>query len=253
MELMKESLTEFLKHSETSLPYKVQLNITHDIALALAYLHGKQILHRDLSSNNVLLNDSCRAKVTDFGMSKVVEANPQMSRSKATQCPGTPAYMPPEAMRAKPRYSDRLDVFSLGVLIIQIISRTFPAPSDAEIVKKDPLSPTGEVGFPVSELERRKKDIDKVPSDHALLTIALQCLKDKDKERPNAAELCQRLDELQEGETYTTNATETQQAIVPLEDKVTQLQEQKQQQQQQTTSHKEMQDTESLSKAKVSV
>ena len=230
MELMKESLTEFLKCSKMTLPYQVQVNITHDIALALAYLHSKHILHRDLSSNNVLLNDSCRAKVTDFGMSKVVDANPQMSRSKVTQCPGTPAYMPPEAMRAKPRYSDKLDVFSLGVLIIQIITCAFPAPTVAEIVIEDPSEPTKIIVVP--ELERRKEDIDKIPPDHPLLPTAYHCLKDRDKDRPTAAQICQRLKQLKAGE-------------------IPQVIEQKQQQQQQTTSHKETKDTKSLSKVEV--
>ena len=134
MELMEDSLTGFLERSRTPLPYHVQVSITHDIALALAYLYANNILHRDLSSNNILLNAGSQAKVTDFGMSKMVEANPCMTRSKITQCPGTPVFMPPEALRAKPRYSDKLDTFSAGVLIIQIITRTLPAPTDAEIV-----------------------------------------------------------------------------------------------------------------------
>ena len=252
MELLKESLTEFLKRSKTTLPYIVQLHITNDIALALAYLHGKHILHRDLSSNNVLLNDSCRAKVTDFGMLKVVDANPEISRSKVTQCPGTPAYMPPEALRAKPRYSQKLDVFSLGVLIIQIISRAFPAPTDAEIVMENPLEPTKIIVVP--ELERRKEDINKIPPDHPLLSTAYHCLKDRDKDRPTATLICQSLELLKAGVAYTTTVTETQQAIASLEEKVTdiaQLQEQKQQQQ--TASHKKTQESESLSELKVSI
>ena len=240
MELMKESLTDFLKHSEKTLPFNVQMNITHDIALALDYLHSKYILHRDLSSSNVLLNDSCRAKVTDFGMSKVVDANPQMSRSKVTQCPGTPAYMPPEALRAKPRYSKKLDTFSLGVLIIQIITRTFPAPTDAEIVIEAPLSPTGEIIVPVPELERRKKDIDKVPSDHALLPIAYQCLKDRDKDRPTAAQICQSLEQLRMGKPYKKEASFEEKAT-----DISPLQEEKWQQK--STSHK------SVSKVEVSI
>ena len=67
MELMKESLKEFLKCSKTILTYQVQMNVTHDIALVPAYLHGTHVLHCDLSSNNMLsLNDSCRAKATEF-------------------------------------------------------------------------------------------------------------------------------------------------------------------------------------------
>ncbi|CAI8033551.1 Probable serine/threonine-protein kinase kinX [Geodia barretti] len=200
MELMEESLTGFLERAMTSLPYHVQVNITHDIALALAYLHGNSIIHRDLSSNNILLRGGgSQAKVTDFGMSKMVEANPRMTRSKITQCPGTPVFMPPEALRAKPRYSDKLDTFSLGVVTVQIITRCFPTPTDAEIVVEDETSPTGEKILPVPELQRRQRDIGKVPPDHGLLPTALHCLKDRPRDRPSAAQLCQSLGQLKDG------------------------------------------------------
>ena len=187
MELMDESLTNFLERSSYSLPYYIQVNITHDITLALAYLHKSDIIHRDLSSNNVLINAGSRAKVTDFGMSKVVDVNPRMSRNKATQCPGTLPYMPPEALRARPRYSDKLDTFSTGVLIIQIITHLYPNPTDAEMIMDDPTAPTGEKIVLVPEIERRKNDISKVPSNHPLLPTAKHCLKDQDKERPSAS------------------------------------------------------------------
>lgn len=207
MELMEESLTHFLEKSAVPLPYNVHVKITNDIALALVYLHDNKILHRDLSSNNILLNAGSRAKVTDFGMSKMVDANPRMTRrSKFTQCPGTPVYMPPEALRAKPYYSDKLDTFSLGVLIVQIITRSFPAPTDAEIVEEDPSSPTGVKIIPVPELERRKKDIDKVPPDHALLPIAYHCLNDRDKDRPTAAQICDNMKELEAASSLETSS-----------------------------------------------
>ena len=68
MELIKHcfSLTSFLPTSEYDIPYHVQVNISHDIALAVAHLHRNSILHRDLSSNNILLSASHQAKVTDF-------------------------------------------------------------------------------------------------------------------------------------------------------------------------------------------
>ena len=216
MELMEESLTHFLEHTHNPLPYYIQVNITHDITLALAYLHTNQVIHRDLSSNNVLINAGSRAKVTDFGMSKIVDANPRMTCSRITQCPGTLAYMPPEALRAKPRYSDKLDTFSTGVLIIQMISRKFPAPTDAEIIMEDPTAPTGEKIVLIPELERRRDDINKVPSSHPLLPIARRCLKDRDKDRPSSAQLCQSMDELKAAPGYEESKRESQQQIAML-------------------------------------
>ena len=156
MEVMKDSLTHFLESSPTDIPYHVQVNISHDIALAVAHLHRNGILHRDLSSNNILLNASHQAKVTDFGMSKIAASNPSMTRSKVTHCPGTLVYMPPEALRPQPRYSDKIDTFSIGVLLLQIVTRKFPAPTAASVVKEDPNSPTEESYIPVSEITEEK-------------------------------------------------------------------------------------------------
>ena len=207
MEMMKESLTHFLELSTTCLPYLIQVNISHDIALAVAYLHTKRILHRDLSSNNVLLNPGCQAKVTDFGMSQIADSNHSMTRSQVTQCPGTLAYMPPEALLSKPRYSEKLDSFSMGVLMIQTITRKFPAPTEAHITREDPKSPTGVIIVPVSELQRRKADMRDIPISHPLLSIATSCLKDKYQERPNVSHICQSLAELKTTVTYKVSIT----------------------------------------------
>lgn len=66
MELMDDSLTHFLEVETRQIPYHIQVNICHDITMALTFLHANGIVHRDLSSNNVLLLSNIRAKVTDF-------------------------------------------------------------------------------------------------------------------------------------------------------------------------------------------
>ncbi|CAI8024804.1 Ankyrin repeat domain-containing protein 50 [Geodia barretti] len=203
MEMMKDSLTHFLESSATDIPYHVQVNISHDIALAVAHLHRNGILHRDLSSNNVLLSASHQAKVTDFGMSKIAASNPSMTRSKVTQCPGTLVYMPPEALRPQPRYSDKIDTFSIGVLLLQIVTRTFPAPTAASTTREDPTSAWGEIDIPIPEVERRKSEIDKVPADSGFLPVVKDCLKDKSKDRPTAAQLCHSLGTLKSTAVYS--------------------------------------------------
>ena len=101
MELMDESLTRFLERSNEPLPYHTEVNFCHDIALALSYLHSNGIVHRDLSSSNVLLIAGSRAKVTDFGMVKALRCEPQhQPTSPPSLCAQVQlVYMSPEALR----------------------------------------------------------------------------------------------------------------------------------------------------------
>ena len=213
MELMDSSLTPFLEQSEEPLPFHIQVDICHGIALALAYLHSNGIIHRDLSSNNVLLiGPGNRAKVTDFGMSKLADVNPRMT--PMTMCPGTLAYMPPEALYDPPVYTNKLDYFSFGVLDIQILTRQFPNPSPhCKIMEiDDPRFPTGQVKVPIPEVERRRSHIDLVDPAHPLLPVALDCLKDRDRERPSAQELCNRLAALKDTPQYSESVQQRQRA-----------------------------------------
>ena len=125
MELCDENLTTFLERSPGPLSYHIQLNICHDIVLALVYLHSNDLIHRDLTGNNVLMVAGPRAKITDFGMSKLASVNPRM-----TLCPGNTLYMSPEALDEAKSYTDKLDIFSFGVLLIQILTGKFPDPTD---------------------------------------------------------------------------------------------------------------------------
>ena len=208
MEMMQQSLTQFLELPPKLLPFYLQVNISHDIALAVAHLHRNRILHRDLSSNNILMTKGCQAKVTDFGMAKIAESNRSMTRSRVTQCPGTLVYMPPEALLTAPRYSEKLDIFSLGVLLIQIMTKKFPSPTNAQITIEDDRSPTGEIIVPVEEVKRRKADIETIPKSNALLPVALSCLKDKHQERPDAVQLCQCIEALKTTPAHVESSTQ---------------------------------------------
>ena len=200
MELLDESLTKMLEQSQCSLAYYVQVDICHDIALAVAYLHSNDIIHRDLSSNNVLIMAKSRAKVTDFGMSKLAGAAPSMT--PLTMCPGTLAYMPPEALHEPPVYTKQLDCFSEGVIMIQVCTRLWPEPGPRMEAVQDSRSPTGTTQMPVLEPERRKNHIDMIDPGHGLLPIAMDCLHYQENERPSSEELCQRLAGLKETREY---------------------------------------------------
>ena len=207
MELCDESLTRFLERSPGPLPYHTQLNISHDIALALVYLHSNGLIHRDLTGNNVLMIAGTRAKVTDFGMSKLATVNPRMTA--LTLCPGNVLYMSPEALNEYPIYSDKLDVFSLGVLQVQIMTRQFPKPTERFQVIDDPRYPDP-IRVPVHETQRRHAHLQLISDTHPLKPHALQCLKNKDSERPSAQQLSERLSELKLAPQYTQSMQQAQ-------------------------------------------
>jgi serine/threonine protein kinase len=203
LELMDGNLTSLLQRYQSidqKLPYHTLINISHDVSLALQYLHSNGIIHRDLSSNNVLLLGECRAKITDFGMSRYTQSSSTMS--SLTQVPGCPLYMPPEAWVTPPIYSEKLDVFSLGVLLVQMITCRQPNPGPLEVLIPDERSPTGFMKLPVSEIERRNEDISLISSNHPLKSAILQCLLDKSNDRPTSRDMCHTMESLKSSSQY---------------------------------------------------
>ena len=214
MELCDESLTRFLESSRCSLPYHLQVNISHDIAIALAYLHSNGLIHRDLSSNNVLLIARNRAKVTDFGMSKFEQVNPRIT--PLTLCPGTLAYMSPEALEEPPHYSAKLDCFSWGVLAIQIMTQLYPNPGPRFQTVADPRYPVS-IHLPVPDEDRRQSHIALIESTHPLLPLSKKCLSYKENDRPSAPEICEKLLELKQTPLYSQSMQQTNESAEVVE------------------------------------
>ena len=226
MELMDDNLTHYLENTSEAVPYHIQVNICHDIALALSFLHSNNIVHRDLSSNNILMIGNIRAKVADFGMARLGDINHQTSRLTFTMCPGAQVYMPPEAVKEKPVYTEKVDCFSFGVITVQILSRKFPAPDDRFKPIEDPQMGHN-IAVIVSEVDRRQNHIHEVDRTNSLLPIAISCLKDKDVDRPSAQQLCERLSDLKESQEYDKSSTcdPKKQRILELEQQIRDLQE----------------------------
>ena len=241
MELMDDSLTHFLESSPQPIPYHIQVNICHDITLALSFLHSNGIVHRDLSSNNVLLTGNIRAKVTDFGMAKLGDLNPQATRYTFTMCPGTDVYMPPEAVQDEPVYTEKIDCFSFAVIIVQTWTRQFPKPGNRRQVVEinHPGLPRGTVEVRLAEVDRRQNHISQMDPNHPLLPIALDCLKDKDSERPSAQQLCERVASLKERSEYSDSVAAAQQGRQQLREQLQQIQQLHREQTQQIVGEKE--------------
>ena len=206
MELMDNSLTHFLEKASKPVRYHIQVNICHDITLALSYLHSNDIVHRDLSGNNVLLIGNVRAKLSDFGMAKLSDLSHTF-----TMCPGTDVYMPPESVDDKPLYTEKIDCFSFGVIIIQILTQQFPNPGDRNKIIEiyHPQVQGRKVKVSIPEVERRQNHISLVDPNHPLLQIAFGCLKDRFDERPSAQQLCEHLEELKNCSEYQKSKSTT--------------------------------------------
>lgn len=104
--------------TDTSRCYEY-LPIALDVASGMAYLHSRNVIHRDLKPANILLTESNRAKIADFGMSV---ANTGQELTAET---GTYRWMAPEVIRHE-SYSSNADVYSFGVVLWQLISREVP-------------------------------------------------------------------------------------------------------------------------------
>ena len=209
MELCDESLCKFLERSPGPVAYHIQLNIAHDIALALVYLHLNGLIHRDLTGNNVLLVSGARAKVTDFGMSKLAVVNPH--KTPMTLCPGNVCYMSPEALDEPPSYTTKLDVFSFGAILVQIMTRQFPDPGPRFKFNTIPGYPDARV--PAPETERRASHLKLIAAIHPLKAIAIHCLKGGERERPTAQQLNDTLSEMKQAPEYTESLQQSQTSV----------------------------------------
>ena len=187
--MMPEDREPGAEHAEV-LPKEISYSILHDVALGLHYLHSQTppIIHRDLSSNNVLLTPNMTAKISDLGVAKILNLTP-LQRSELTQTPGTHAYMPPEVMVANPKYGRGIDEFSYGILMIHIFSGRWPQPQVGQI-RTEP----GRL-IPVTEAERREVFLQIIGYDHPLMDLIRQCIDNHPPARPTTGKIVEQLAE----------------------------------------------------------
>ncbi|WAR64138.1 hypothetical protein PtB15_16B298 [Puccinia triticina] len=101
------------------LTWRLRISFAIDIARAVAYLHERKCLHRDLKLDNCLLTENFRVKLCDFGLARFEAKTPEEVR-QLSFC-GTDGYMSPEVLRGAP-FDLSTDVYSLGIIFCELIS-----------------------------------------------------------------------------------------------------------------------------------
>jgi len=186
MELMYISLRGLIeKYEKDDFPFHFKLSILMDTCHGLQFLHSQNIIHRDLSSNNILLTKHLVAKISDLGMAKVIPPGLQ----KHTQAPGTIVFMPPEALSITPKYGKSVDVFAMGCVLLHMISMEWPMPLDKIGANKVILS----------EVERRERYFINMVKYASLKQLVEQCLQDEPERRPVIEEVVTGLKKIDSG------------------------------------------------------
>ena len=169
MELMKENLQAYLERKGGKLSLQRQLEICLAIVRGLRFLHLHRppIVHRDLTDKNILLTSDGLVKIGDLGQSRLRTVDYFSSAQ-----PGAIPFMPPEAMQQRSHYNEKLDIFSLGVLMLEVATQESPG--------------VLWVGIGTTpELQRRSEELSKLDDGHPLKPLILSCLKDEPTERPD--------------------------------------------------------------------
>ncbi|OAY78950.1 Serine/threonine-protein kinase HT1 [Ananas comosus] len=113
-----------IKNYRRKLPYKIVIQLALDLSRGLSYLHSKKIVHRDVKTENMLLDAHRNLKIADFGVARVEAPNPKDMTGET----GTLGYMAPEVLDGKP-YNRKCDVYSFGICLWEIYCCDMPYPN----------------------------------------------------------------------------------------------------------------------------
>ncbi|KAH7295500.1 hypothetical protein KP509_27G052200 [Ceratopteris richardii] len=187
------------------LPWLIRLRIALNAAEGLSYLHegcNPQIIHRDVKSSNILLNDQMEAKISDFGISRNQPINE--IGSTPTSIMGTPGYVDPEYIGSL-KMTERIDVYSFGVLLLEIVSGRPPIfeslPSKQTISIINWVNSSILHGIIDAIIDPSLHGQYNVESVSKVVQVALTCVEMPSYKRPRMSKVYQVLKEAMEIET----------------------------------------------------
>jgi serine/threonine protein kinase len=149
MELVQgQPMDEWRKRSSTTT--RQAITLLREVALAVHHAHEEGVVHRDLKPANILVDANRQPHVTDFGLAKMMGQNVKLSYTEGGLAVGTPAYMSPEQAQGLKTVDRRTDVYSLGVMLYEIMTGRLPfeGATAMEIMlksSKDPVTPPSKI------------------------------------------------------------------------------------------------------------
>jgi len=187
------TLKDALSKKTVALNWGSKLNIAYDLASVLEYLHGKNVYHRDIKTDNVLLyqeSDGIHAKIADFGLSRTQE-----TKQSVTMAVGTYKYMAPEMVLGDARYGigkfpmEKVDVYALGMTYVALITEKEPYPKEKSAMD-------------IPARVFNKKLVQKLPKDKCpflFFSLTNQCRNLDLEKRPPAKDIVEALNGIKKG------------------------------------------------------
>ena len=152
-ELLTDNLNSYTARMKGKLPIHAQLDLCHDMAKGLQFLHTAGLVHNNLHGANILISQDGQAKIADYICPLVDSLNEQTT-------PQDKVYMSPESIRNTYLVNKHSDIYSLGVLYLQVATQSPPMPNDST---------------ELSEVQRWKEHLDQITTN-PLLPLIIQCL-----------------------------------------------------------------------------
>ncbi|KAJ0567733.1 putative protein kinase RLK-Pelle-LRR-VIII-1 family [Helianthus annuus] len=180
------------------LSWMKRLEIALGSAKGLTYLHelaNPPIIHRDIKSNNILLDDHMNAKVADFGLSKLL--GDESKGYVSTQVKGTLGYMDPEYYMTQ-QLTEKSDVYSFGIVLLELLTARSPIYKGKYIVRevKEAMGKAGDPNGIYTILDRSLGSLQTLGGLTKFTSLAMSCVQDSGPDRPKMAEVVRELESI---------------------------------------------------------
>ncbi|XP_070037854.1 probable LRR receptor-like serine/threonine-protein kinase At1g06840 isoform X2 [Nicotiana tomentosiformis] len=191
--------------SKQNLKFGARLRIALGAAKGILYLHTEAdppIFHRDIKASNILLDSKLSAKVADFGLSRLAPVQDDegvLPNHVSTMVKGTPGYLDPEYFLTR-KMTDKSDVYSLGVVFLEILTGMHPISHGKNIVREVNMAHKSGTVFSIMDNRMGSYPAEWVEK---FVALALKCCQDKPEDRPSMLEVVRTLETILRMMPYT--------------------------------------------------